>query len=254
MKRQRSVPVSASNTTTFPLMLHGTTTTPSATHRRSSGVINASSRSTSQRMFPVAVSRAAAMPVDPEALSTARYTVRPRLPRAPARPASRAGHAAEPALLSRSQIQAAGGVLVKAVSASAMTPPTWATVPSDACQRCAHHQLDGKQRGGVLVGVRPEYEVAGDRRRSHTRARGRAVLSQRRSENSTNLDDGNTVFYSIGETPQRLYTKEITDTYKDYNDAALVVLTRIGGEGFDLPRPNEGCGRGAAGQRPLPAA
>lgn len=58
----------------------------------------------------------------------------------------------------------------------------------------------------------------------------------RRSENSTNLDDGNTVFYSIGETPQRLYTKEITDTYKDYNDAALVVLTRIGGEGFDLPR------------------
>ena len=56
----------------------------------------------------------------------------------------------------------------------------------------------------------------------------------RRSENSTNLDDGNTVFYSIGETPQRLYTKEITDTYKDYNDAALVVLTRIGGEGFDL--------------------
>lgn len=58
----------------------------------------------------------------------------------------------------------------------------------------------------------------------------------RRSENSTNLDDGNTVFYSIGETPQRLYTKEITDTYKDYNDTALVVLTRIGGEGFDLPR------------------
>lgn len=33
-----------------------------------------------------------------------------------------------------------------------------------------------------------------------------------------------------------MYTKEITDTYKDYNDAALVVLTRIGGEGFDLPR------------------
>ena len=40
----------------------------------------------------------------------------------------------------------------------------------------------------------------------------------------------------IGETPQSSYTKEVKDSYKEYNDAALVVFSRIGGEGFDLPR------------------
>ena len=32
------------------------------------------------------------------------------------------------------------------------------------------------------------------------------------------------------------YTDSVKSSFKDYNDAAIVVLSRIGGEGFDLPR------------------
>lgn len=39
-----------------------------------------------------------------------------------------------------------------------------------------------------------------------------------------------------GETPVSSYTQAVSDSYKEYNDAALVVLSRLGGEGFDLPR------------------
>jgi beta-glucosidase len=39
-----------------------------------------------------------------------------------------------------------------------------------------------------------------------------------------------------GETPQSSYTNEIKQSYNNYNDAALIVITRIGGEGWDLPR------------------
>lgn len=41
---------------------------------------------------------------------------------------------------------------------------------------------------------------------------------------------------AIGETPQSKYTKAIKDSYASYSDAAVIVFSRIGGEGFDLPR------------------
>lgn len=40
----------------------------------------------------------------------------------------------------------------------------------------------------------------------------------------------------IGETPQSKYTSDIKKSYNSYSDAALIVISRIGGEGFDLPR------------------
>ncbi len=42
--------------------------------------------------------------------------------------------------------------------------------------------------------------------------------------------------FATGETPIDSYTSAIRDSYDDYDDAALVVISRIGGEGFDLPR------------------
>lgn len=42
--------------------------------------------------------------------------------------------------------------------------------------------------------------------------------------------------YATGETPVSSYTDDVTASYGDYNDAAIVVISRIGGEGFDLPR------------------
>ncbi|MCX4312944.1 MAG: glycoside hydrolase family 3 C-terminal domain-containing protein [Clostridia bacterium] len=57
-----------------------------------------------------------------------------------------------------------------------------------------------------------------------------------RTGNSKDLDSGDTVILSTAETPQNMYTPKIKSSYVDYADAALVVFTRIGGEGFDLPR------------------
>ena len=57
-----------------------------------------------------------------------------------------------------------------------------------------------------------------------------------RAANSSDLDSGDNQIISVGETPQDMYTDEVTASYADYSDAALVVITRIGGEGFDLPR------------------
>ena len=42
--------------------------------------------------------------------------------------------------------------------------------------------------------------------------------------------------YPVGETPVSKYTAAVKDSYKNYNDAAIVVISRIGGEGYDLPR------------------
>ncbi|MBR1813815.1 MAG: glycoside hydrolase family 3 protein [Lachnospiraceae bacterium] len=42
--------------------------------------------------------------------------------------------------------------------------------------------------------------------------------------------------FATGETPLGLYTGEISASYPEYSDAAIVVITRIGGEGYDLPR------------------
>ena len=41
---------------------------------------------------------------------------------------------------------------------------------------------------------------------------------------------------AIGETPQEKYTDDIKNSYSSYKDAAIIVFSRIGGEGFDLPR------------------
>ena len=42
--------------------------------------------------------------------------------------------------------------------------------------------------------------------------------------------------YPIGETPISMYTDAVKESYKEYSDAAIVVISRIGGEGYDLPR------------------
>ena len=43
-------------------------------------------------------------------------------------------------------------------------------------------------------------------------------------------------FAHCPQPPQSKYTDAVKNSYADYSDAALVVITRIGGEGFDLPR------------------
>lgn len=42
--------------------------------------------------------------------------------------------------------------------------------------------------------------------------------------------------FPVGETPVSMYTEAVTESYGGYNHAAIVVLSRMGGEGFDLPR------------------
>ncbi len=42
--------------------------------------------------------------------------------------------------------------------------------------------------------------------------------------------------FPIAETPISNYTASVRNSYQNYNDLALVVISRIGGEGFDLPR------------------
>lgn len=57
-----------------------------------------------------------------------------------------------------------------------------------------------------------------------------------RSANSSDLDSGSNQRIAVSETPRDKYTDAVKQSYADYRDAALVVITRIGGEGFDLPR------------------
>lgn len=57
-----------------------------------------------------------------------------------------------------------------------------------------------------------------------------------RTANSSDLDNGDNQKIATAETPQSKYTDVVRNSYADYSDAALVVVTRIGGEGFDLPR------------------
>ncbi|MFU8785788.1 MAG: glycoside hydrolase family 3 N-terminal domain-containing protein [Candidatus Izemoplasmataceae bacterium] len=42
--------------------------------------------------------------------------------------------------------------------------------------------------------------------------------------------------FATGETPMNSYDANIRSSYAEYNDAAIVLISRIGGEGFDLPR------------------
>lgn len=57
-----------------------------------------------------------------------------------------------------------------------------------------------------------------------------------RTANSSDLDNGDNQKIATAETPQSKYTDAVKNSYADYSDAALVVITRISGEGFDLPR------------------
>lgn len=66
-----------------------------------------------------------------------------------------------------------------------------------------------------------------------------------REANSSDLDSGDNQRIAVAETPQSKYTSKVKASYADYNDAAIVVITRIGGEGFDLPR-YQGTTAGAA--------
>lgn len=55
------------------------------------------------------------------------------------------------------------------------------------------------------------------------------------------IENGGNFNLVSGETPQESYTSDVKSSYSDYKDAAIVVISRIGGENFDLPRnmPNE---------------
>ena len=57
-----------------------------------------------------------------------------------------------------------------------------------------------------------------------------------RGEVGQDLDSGDTVLLSTAETPQASYTDAVKDSYDDYGDAALIVLTRVSSEAMDLPR------------------
>lgn len=61
-----------------------------------------------------------------------------------------------------------------------------------------------------------------------------------RDANPDDLDSGKEVTFSEGETPLSSYTTDIWNSCNSYKDAAIIVLTRIGGEGFDLPRSSDG--------------
>lgn len=52
--------------------------------------------------------------------------------------------------------------------------------------------------------------------------------------------------FETGETPMESYPAEVKNSYAAYQDAAIVVFSRIGGEGFDLPRSMSDSFGGAA--------
>lgn len=54
------------------------------------------------------------------------------------------------------------------------------------------------------------------------------------------MENSGDIILETGETPQSSYPQEVKKSYADYSDAALVVFSRIGGEGFDLPRSMPG--------------
>ncbi len=55
--------------------------------------------------------------------------------------------------------------------------------------------------------------------------------------NGANLGDGSIAGdWSVDEVPQDEYTDEVKESYSSYSDAAIVVFTRGGSEGGDLPR------------------
>lgn len=62
--------------------------------------------------------------------------------------------------------------------------------------------------------------------------------------------------YPIGESPLP-YPSNVIDSYVEYNDYAIVVITRVGGEGYDLPRSMFWDGKSYTnwdGDKPIPGA
>lgn len=55
----------------------------------------------------------------------------------------------------------------------------------------------------------------------------------------------------IGETPVALYPADVRASFSDYHDAAIVVISRIGGESFDLPRAQNTSAGGIEGNHYL---
>lgn len=51
---------------------------------------------------------------------------------------------------------------------------------------------------------------------------------------TTSMDNPANTTYYIGEFPQSYYTSDIKATFDDYNDAAIIVIGREGGEGMDF--------------------
>ena len=49
------------------------------------------------------------------------------------------------------------------------------------------------------------------------------------------IENGGVKELKTGETPISSYSADITHSYNEYNDAAIIVFARIAGEGFDLP-------------------
>ena len=63
--------------------------------------------------------------------------------------------------------------------------------------------------------------------------------------------------FPTGETPAGSYDEKVRKSWNDYDDMALVVISRIGGEGFDLPRTMFWDGSGYQnweGDEPIPGA
>lgn len=50
------------------------------------------------------------------------------------------------------------------------------------------------------------------------------------------MENDGSISLSTGETPWSMYTQDVKDSFAEYDDVALVVISRIGGEGWDLPR------------------
>ncbi|MDY0074922.1 MAG: glycoside hydrolase family 3 N-terminal domain-containing protein [Acholeplasmataceae bacterium] len=61
-------------------------------------------------------------------------------------------------------------------------------------------------------------------------------LSGSGRSSNPNIENAGVSTLLTGETPQTSYPNEVKNSYTEYHDAALVVITRIGGEGWDLPR------------------
>ncbi len=53
---------------------------------------------------------------------------------------------------------------------------------------------------------------------------------------SPKMENDGSISLSTGETPWSSYGNDIISSFDEYDDAALIVISRIGGEGWDLPR------------------